>query len=369
MVEQERVPAATATAMGKVLVTGGAGHLGANLVRRLLADGVSVRTLVRRDSNNAALQGLDVEWCFGDLRDPEATELAVRGCSHVYHCAASLSTVYGGVAAAREIYESNVLGTRNLLRAARLARVTRVVVTGSFSATGYDLDDPSRPANETMPFFPFARPLPYEQSKALAEHEVLKAFADGLDVVVATSCAILGPHDHKPSRMGQVLCDFARGRVPAYIPGGFEFVAARDIVQGHVLAMARGRAGQKYIIATRFCTMDELMGWFEQVTGRRRPRLRLPPALMAGIAEVMTPVLSRLRPHAPQRLTPGAVRILRMQRHADCSKARQELGYEPTDIVDAIREAYEDFVRRGLIERPRTATGVKPETTAPAASG
>jgi nucleoside-diphosphate-sugar epimerase len=366
MVEQERGPAATA--MGKVLVTGGAGHLGANLVRRLLADGVSVRTLVRRDSNNAALQGLDVEWCFGDLRDPEATELAVRGCSHAYHCAASLSTVYGGVAAAREIYESNVLGTRNLLRAARLARVTRVVVTGSFSATGYDLDDPSRPANETMPFFPFARPLPYEQSKALAEHEVLKAFADGLDVVVATSCAILGPHDHKPSRMGQVLCDFARGRVPAYIPGGFEFVAARDIVQGHVLAMARGRAGQKYIIATRFCTMDELMGWFEQVTGRRRPRLRLPPALMAGIAEVMTPVLSRLRPHAPQRLTPGAVRILRMQRHADCSKARQELGYEPTDIVDAIREAYEDFVRRGLIERPRTATGVKPETTAPAAS-
>lgn len=368
MIEHQRVPE-VAAATGKVLVTGGAGHLGANLVRRLLAEGVSVRTLVRRDSNNAALHGLDVEWCFGDLRDAEATALAVRGCTHVYHCAASLSTVYGGVASAREIFESNVLGTRNLLRAARAAAVARVVVTGSFSATGYDLDDPSRPADETMPFYPFARPLPYEQSKQLAEHEALKAFADGLDVVVATSCAILGPHDYKPSRMGQVLCDFAQGRVPAYIPGGFEFVAARDIVQGHVLAMARGRAGQKYIIATRFCTMDEMMGWMEEVTGQRRPRLRLPPALMAGVAEAVTPVLTRLRPHAPQRLTPGAVRILRMQRHADCTKARQELGFEPTDVVSAIREAYEDFVRRGLIARPRAATGGKSETTTPAASG
>ena len=103
-----------------------------------------------------------------------------------------------------------------MLRAALEAGVSRVVVTGSFSAVGHD---PTRPVDETVPVNPFTRLLPYQKSKVAVEHECLKAVVEGLDVVIATSCAILGPNDFHPSRMGQLLLDFANGRLRAYIPG------------------------------------------------------------------------------------------------------------------------------------------------------
>jgi degradative hydroxymethylglutaryl-CoA reductase len=356
---------------GKVLVTGAAGHLGANLVRRLLDDGRDVRVLLRPGSNNAAVDGLDVERVHGDLRDAATLKAAVAGCETVFHAAARLSTVQPTPAIEREVYECNVLGTRNLLRAARDAGVERVVVTGSFSAVGYDLDDPDKPGHEDMPHWPFEEVLPYARTKVLVEHEALKACVEGLDVVIATSCAILGPHDHKPSRMGKTLIDFAHGKMPAYIPGGFDFVAARDIVEGHVLAMRRGRTGQKYIISTQYLEVDELMAIFEEVSGRPRPRMRLPGAVMAPVAEVSSFVLGNFFPQVPQRLTPAAVRILRKRRRADTSKARRELGYRPTSIRAAVHEAYADFARRGLVPaRPGTTEPPKtldPDAHAPAA--
>src|SRR5438094_125996 len=324
-----------------VLVTGASGHLGANLVRRLLDEGTRVRVLARPEAGNAALAGLDVETVWGDLRDLDATRAAVRGCPRVYHCAAKVSTGTGQVA---EIHGCNVVGSRHLLRAALEAGVERVVVTGSFSAVGHV---PGRPSDETDAVNPFERMLPYQRSKVAVEHACLTAVANGLDVVIATSCAIVGPHDYKPSPMGRVLLDFARGRLRAYIPGGFEFVAARDIVEGHRLAMDKGRAGQKYIFSTAFHTVDELMAIFERVTGRPRPRLRLPSGLMLALTEVVDAVARRVAPRAEPRFTPGAVRLLRSERRADVTKARSELGYRPTSVEDAVREAYEDFVRRG----------------------
>ena len=151
--------------------------------------------------------------------------------------------------------------------------------------------------------------------------------------------------------MGRTLLDFAHGKLRAYVPGGFEFIAARDIAEGHMLAMQRGRSGQKYVFSSRFVSIDEMMDLWEKVTGHSKPRFRLPPPVMAGVAEVTSFVLDRVAPNVPQRLTPAAVRILRSQRHADTSKARGELGFRPTRIEDAIQDAYDDFVRRGLAPR------------------
>src|SRR5206468_10461281 len=115
---------------------------GANLVRRLLDDGHAVRVLLQPNGQTAAVDGLDVERTYGDIRDPAAVAAAVRGSERVYHCAAKISTLAGEE---REIYESNVIGTRNVLRAALDAGVSRVVVTGSLSAVGHD---PNRPSVE-----------------------------------------------------------------------------------------------------------------------------------------------------------------------------------------------------------------------------
>ncbi|MGZ8238853.1 MAG: NAD-dependent epimerase/dehydratase family protein, partial [Methylobacter sp.] len=216
------------------LVTGATGHLGANLVRRLLADGEQVRVMMHSGRDNGALDGLDVERVIADLRNSEAVSAAVRGCSRVYHCAALVSTIEGSAAHKRELFDINVRGTIYVLQAAKHHNIDKVVVSGSLSATGYE---PDRSSHEGMPFYPFERHLPYGFTKHLTEHECLKAHADGLNVVVATSCAIVGPHDYAPSRMGRVLIDYAHGSLRAYIPGGFEFVSSRDIAEGHVLAM------------------------------------------------------------------------------------------------------------------------------------
>jgi nucleoside-diphosphate-sugar epimerase len=329
-----------------ILLTGANGHLGANLLRRLLREGEEVRVFLRPESDNRSVQGLPVDRVYGDLRKEDTVDAAVRDCTQIYHVAAKVFTLHSQHS---ELYECNVIGTRNLLQAAIKAGVSKVVVSGSLSAVGHD---PSRPCDETIPFHPFQGQLPYSITKSFVEHECLKAAVEGLQVVVAVSCAILGPWDFKPSRMGKLLVDFSHGRLAAYIPGGCEFVSARDIVEGHILAMRQGRSGQKYIFATQFLTVDQLMGIFEQVTGRRRPRLRVPGALMERLARVLSPAMTFLRPGSPQRFTPAAVRILRMQRRACCAKARQELGFESTSIVDAVQSAYDWFVERGLINRP-----------------
>lgn len=344
----------------KYLLTGATGHLGANLVRRLLDDGKDVRVLLRGkdDPENVAVDGLDVERVHGDLKDPAAILAAMKGVGAVYHVAAKIQTFVGGE---RDIYDTNVLGTRNVLRAARDAGAGRVVVTGSLSAVGIT---PDRASHEDDPFYPFDKHLPYGFTKAFVEHECWRAAAEGQDVIVATSCAILGPNDFIPSRMGAMVRDFANGKMKAYLPGGFDFVSARDICEGHVLAMEKGRAGQKYIISTRFVEVDEMMGMLERITGRPRPALRLSPAVMNVFAHVSSFVLSNFFPKVPQRFTPFAVRFLQLRRKADTTKAQEELGYRPTSIEDALTDAYEHFVERGVVPSPLVPVRPKAERAA-----
>jgi nucleoside-diphosphate-sugar epimerase len=332
----------------KIFLTGGSGHLGSNLLRRLLKDKHEVVALAQQGGNNRGLTeglaGQPVQIVYGDIRDPASFADAMKGCQRVFHAAAMIVTTPRGE---RTIYETNVVGTRNVLQAAKRAGVGRVVVTGSFSAVGHL---PDRPSNEEDRFYPFQVTLPYERSKAWVEHEVLRAVAEGQDVVIATSCAIIGGNDYIPSRMGRVICDFANGKMKAYVPGGFEFVAARDIAEGHVLAMEKGRAGQKYIISTEFCTTDRVIEILERVTGKKRPPLRLPMAVMKPIAHVTSFIMSRLQPNNPQRFTPGALRILSQHRKADTTKARTELGFRPTSIEEAVTEAYHFFGKQGAIK-------------------
>ena len=160
-----------------ILVTGATGHLGANLVRRLLLDGENLRVLVRPGRENGALEGLDLEVVSGDLRDPDSVRHAVRGCRQIYHCAAYVSTIDGDDAHRRDIFDCNVMGTIHLLDAARLEGVEKVVVSGSLSATGHDKGVPT---DESAPFYPFEKHLPYGFSKHLVEHHCLRAHAEAV---------------------------------------------------------------------------------------------------------------------------------------------------------------------------------------------
>lgn len=345
---------------GTVLVTGATGHLGANLVRRLLKDGDAVRVLLQPGASTEAVDGLDVERLVGDLRDPVAVARAVRDTARVFHTGAIVSTVTGNPKSREAIFETNVMGTKYVLDAALEHGVDRVVVTGSFSAVGYDPRDPTQASDEEMPFDPFHSPTPYSTSKAAAEQQCWQAAARGLDVRVAVSCGIVGPNDFVPSRLGGVLCAFSEGRIAAYVPGGFPFVAARDIAEGHVLTMNKGRSGERYIFASEYRTMDELMAMFETVTGRKRPPIRLPRPMMSAIAQAIDPFVTRFVPPERHRLTPAAIHILGLERRANIEKAKRELGYQPTTVLGAVQDAYDWFCARGKIANPRRPQPSKP---------
>jgi nucleoside-diphosphate-sugar epimerase len=334
---------------GKTLVTGAAGHVGANLVRHLLAAGVDVRVLVHPQHNNRGVEGLAVERVEGDLRDADAVRKAVAGCVRVYHTGAKVSVNSPTPKQTREIWEVNVMGTQHVMQAALRAGVARVCLTSSFSTVGYHADDPSRACAEDLPFFPFIDWMPYSRTKVLAEVETFKAIADGLDAVIAISTGVCGPNDFLPSRTGNVLRSFARGKFRAYIPGGYEAVGVDDLARGHILAMERGKTGQRYTLSTRYVTMDEMLDLFAEVTGKPRKARALPPRLMSGVARALSSAMTTFFPEAPQQLTPGAVLVLSMQRRADITKAREQLGYQPGAIEPVVRAWYEFFVREQMI--------------------
>lgn len=336
---------------GKTLVTGASGHVGANLVRHLLARGEDVRVLVHPRHNNRGVEGLPVERVEGDLLDAEAVQRAVRGCVRVYHTAAKVSVLSPTEPQMRELWRINVIGSRNVFRAALRAGVARVVHTSSFSTIGFDPDDPSKPCSEDMPFYPFVEWMPYSRTKVLAEHEALLAASEGLDVVIAVSTGVVGPHDYLPSRTGKAMIDFAHGKLRAIIPGGYEAVTTDDLSRGHVLAMERGRTGRRYIFSTRYVTMTEMLEMFGELVGTRRRPFELPPRLMRGVARAISRPMAALFPNVPQHLTPGAVFVLTMQRRADITRARAELGFEPGDLKAAVRAWYEFFVAEGMIRR------------------
>ncbi|MDC0722364.1 NAD-dependent epimerase/dehydratase family protein [Nannocystis bainbridge] len=336
---------------GKTLVTGASGHVGASLVRHLLAAGEDVRVLVHPRHNNRGVEGLPVERVEGDLLDADSVARAAKGCVRVYHTAAKVSVLSPTEPQMRELWQINVLGTRNVLRAAQRAGVARVVHTSSFSTIGFDPDDPRKACHEDMPFYPFVEWMPYSRTKVLAEHEVLQACADGLDVVIAVSTGVVGPYDYLPSRTGKAMIDFSRGKLRAIIPGGYEAVTTEDLARGHVLAMERGRTGQRYIFSTRYVTMDEMVALFAEQIGTDRRPIALSPRLMSAVARTISKPMARLFPNVPQHLTPGAVFVLTMQRRADTTKAQQELGFVPGDLPAAVRAWHRFFVDEGMIAR------------------
>jgi hopanoid-associated sugar epimerase len=326
-----------------ILVTGAAGHLGANLVRALLSRGQRVRALVREGSSRQALEGLDVEVVCGDLRDEQSLRTAVRGVEQLFHTAAMISIRSGDREA---LMKTNVEGTRALLSAAQDAGVKKVVHTSSFGAIGTRTD---RPSNEDDWLDPFEPVMDYERSKAQSEVVVLQAAARGLPVTIVNPSAIVGPFDFGPSLVGRTIVDFGNGKMRAYVPGAFDWVPMKDVVSGHLLAMEKGAPGERYLLSGEVHTLDQIMSWLSEFTGKPVPSFRIPARLMQSIALVKDWVEREFFPEATPRFNYHSIRILSSHKHGNNEKARRELGYQPTPVRDAFSDAVRWFQQTGRI--------------------
>jgi dihydroflavonol-4-reductase len=321
------------------LVTGGTGFLGAHVVRALLARGREVRCLVRTGTPRDNLDGLPVEIATGDLSDPASLARACAGADIVYHVAADYRLFARDP---REIYRTNVDGTRALLRAAGDAGVTRFVHTSSVGALGLTAD--GSPADETTPVTLDDVVGHYKRSKFLAEREAEAAARAGLPVVIVNPSTPIGEYDVKPTPTGQIVLDFLARRMPAYVRTGLNLVDAKDVAEGHLLAAERGRVGEKYILGHRNMTLKEMLDALAAITGLAAPRVRVPHAVPLVVGAIDT-ALARWTGRVP-RVPLEAVRMSRKTMYFDPSKAVRELGLPQTDVTVALGRAVEWFRAR-----------------------
>ncbi|MDE2922061.1 MAG: NAD-dependent epimerase/dehydratase family protein [Acidobacteriota bacterium] len=329
------------------LVTGGTGFVGAHVVRALLARGEDrVRCLARPGGDRSNLEGCDVEIVEGDLRDPASLRAACAGCVEVYHCAADYRLF---VRRPRDIYASNVDGTRHLLAAAAEAGAKRIVYTSSVGALG--LEPGGRPATETTPVSVSAMVGHYKRSKYLAERVAVEAAAAGAPVVIVNPSTPVGELDVKPTPTGRIIVDFLAGRLPAYVDTGLNVIDVRDVAQGHLLAAEHGRVGEKYILGHRNVLLVEMLRMLADITGLQAPRLRLPHWLPVGAAALATG-WARLAGGEPRVALDSAL-MARRRMFFDAGRAVRELGLVQSPIREALQRAVRWFEENGYVKGPR----------------
>ncbi len=338
------------------LVTGATGFLGSHVARQLVSRGVLVRVLVRAASRLQAIEDLPVEKIEGDLRDAASLARALNGVCRVYHVAADYRL---WARHPRDIYESNVTGTKNLLDAAQRAGVEQFIYTSTVATIAVDRrgalpNENTQGALDEMIGH-------YKRSKWLAEQEALKAAKEGFPVIIVNPTTPVGPGDWKPTPTGKIVLDFLKGKMPGYVETGLNFVAVEDAAAGHLLAAERGKIGERYLLGGQNLTLKQMLGALARITGRRAPRLKIPHTVALGFAYAET-AFSRLLGRAPQIPVEG-VRIARHRMFVDCSKAERELGFQPGSVEAALERAVRWYESNGYV----AARGSKPLAQAHAA--
>jgi len=328
----------------KTLITGATGFIGSAVLRQLIAAGHDVRALVRPKSDRRNITGLPVEIVYGDLTDRQSLNHGMKGCSALFHVAADYRL---WVRKAEEMYQANVIGTRNIMLAALNAGIERVVYTSSVATLGLTAD--GSPANEGTPASLKDMVGHYKRSKFMAEVEV-KRLADeqGLPVVIVNPSTPVGPRDIRPTPTGRIIVDAASGRMPAYVDTGLNLVHVDDVAVGHLLALEHGKKGDRYILGACDMTLKEIFCTIAAITGQVPPKICLPRPLLfpiAYVSEAWAQLVTRREP----RVTLNGVRLARKKMFFSTEKARRFLGFNPRPVEEALDDAVTWFRENGYI--------------------
>jgi dihydroflavonol-4-reductase len=334
------------------LVTGATGFVGSAVARALAASGHSLRLLARPTSDRRNLAGLDAEIVTGDLTDPGSLARAAAGCRYVLHVAADYRF---WVPDPDAMLRANVDGAVAMVRAAAEAGAERIVHCSSVATLGQIGD--GTPADEATPTNEADFVGIYKRSKYRAEKAVLElAHRDGVPVVVVNPAAPVGPRDIKPTPTGKMIRDAAAGKVPAYIDTGLNIVHVDDVAQGHVLALEKGRVGERYVLGAENMLLKDILALVCDVVHRRPPFIRLPEALVWPAALVMEKLagLTGIEP----MMTRDHLKMARKKMFYSSAKATAELGYQPRPVRTAVEDAVAWFRSNGML--PASSDGTPP---------
>ena len=327
----------------RILITGATGFVGAAVARRLLAQNLDVRALIRATSDLSNIADLPIETMIGDLRDRPSLDRALTGTEALFHVAADYRM---WARRPQELIDSNVTGTINLMDAALAAGTKRIVYCSSVAALGYA--GRGVPADEATPARLEQMIGVYKRSKFLAEGEVMRRVAErGLPAVIVNPSAPMGPRDVKPTPTGRIVVDAAMGRIPAYVDTGLNVVHVDDVAGGHMLAFEKGRIGERYVLGGENLTLHELLTIIAELVGRRPPFIRVPHALTIPIG-YCAETWCRFFGGEPIA-TADAARMAKKKMFYNSDKAKRELGYAPRPAREAIADSIRWFADHGYL--------------------
>lgn len=323
-----------------VLVTGASGFVGSAVARKLADRGHKVRVLVRGSSPRANVTGFECEIAEGDMRDPTSLAGAMKDVRYLFHVAADYRLWARDPG---EIVENNREGTRNVMQAAREARVERIVYTSSVATlkpkAGRDATETDRATVETAIGH-------YKKSKVAAERVVEEMVAAGLPAVLVSPSTPIGPRDIKPTPTGRIIVEAASGRMPAYVDTGLNLVHVDDVASGHLLAEKRGRVGERYILGGDDLMLAEILRIIAEIAGRRPPKVQIPIAVLGPVA-FLAEGWANLTGSEPF-LTRDGLRMARHRMFFSSAKAVRELGYKPRPAAKGLADAIAWFRQAGM---------------------
>jgi farnesol dehydrogenase len=333
--------------MANVFVTGASGFIGARLVWELVQRGQVVHALTHRSklepppgflpAQRPDFSHPNIRLAPGDILDCESLRRGMDGCSQVYHLAAYAKNW------ARDLqpyFQKNIVGMGNVCKAARELGVDRIVWTSTLltfgpTAAGQIGDECTV---RTEKYF-----TEYERSKCAAEFDAAIFVQDGLPLVIVNPGRVFGPgHLSEGNSISLLIDSYDRGRFPFLLDGGRNignWVLVDDVVQGLILAMERGRIGEKYLLGGENASLKEFFRLVDKVSGRRHFQITIhrPVALLYAWLQKQRASWFGIYP----QITPDWIRLFLADWAYSSAKAQRELGYRITPLEEAVRQTYE----------------------------
>jgi nucleoside-diphosphate-sugar epimerase len=322
----------------KSLVMGATGFVGSHVTRKLVERGDDVRVYLRKTSSTVAIDDLDVERCYGDLRDEAAMRAAMADRDVVYYCIVDTRFYLRDPA---PLFETNVESLRRVLDVALDADLHRFVFCSTIGTIA--IADGNEAVTEDKPFNWHGKGGGYIESRCAAEDLVLDyARERGLPAVSMCVSNPYGPLDWQPSQ-GLMVRMAALGKMPFYVRGASaEVVGIEDVADAFLLAGERGRVGERYIISERYMSNRELLETAADAVGAKPPRFGMPLAVLYVFGGILGVASRLLRRDLPMNVI--GVRLSHIMTRADHGKATRELGWNPAPTADSIRRAAKFYV-------------------------
>ena len=323
----------------KILITGGTGFIGAHLVKKLYNSQNKI-IVFSQEPSHLFLKGLNVKIIIGDIRNYNSVLKAMKGCNYVYHLAAC---TLNAPKEKRKIFGVNVLGTENILKACLRLHIKKVVFVSSGSTLGFSKHERPLTERDCMDF----KDNLYGQSKKLAEGKVLEYVEKGLNATIVNPGYVIGAGEIDTRRFG-LFKSIAKGRIKFVYPGGGGIVAVEDLVDGIVLAMKKGKSGERYILSNTYIRLFDFYNLIARTLKKPKIKFKLPMVAYYPVYWLAA-ILEKTMENPP--VTTENVRWHFRFRVYDSSKARKDLGWKPkVPLAESVKKAIKYYRSIGVLK-------------------